>query len=1293
MTLFKIWCKRFIILLIFSFLFLDSQAQSTVSKSLVWKYVRDSKVTQDSKKNICWFDGAMADENSTLPLYIERFDMPSGMNNVNVTILDAQYEALGQNVPADFSTRFNKLQQALVSSRVILENGKPSAVVQVNPFRISPDGGGYEKLISFKLSFSYTYVNQKSGKSWSFSSHSNLASGYWYKVGVSQNGIYKLTYSDMASMGFNVDQIDPRNIAVYGQGGKPLPENNAVYRPDDIQQNAIYVSGEADGRFDPSDYILFYAVGVDNWSYNSTNQRFAHSLNKYSTRGFYFVTVGTTAGKRLATQTSLSDPADYTCDRFPACIDHELDSVNLIKSGREFYGEVFDLSVSREFSYNLINLVPSTPVYLNSSVIARSFSSSSFDVYANGTKVLTQLISPVSADYTSIYANAPGNSTETTFLSGSSLTLRYIYNKNGSSSAIGWLNYFELNYTAWLNYPGAPISFRDPQSVGKGVTEFQVSNATGVSVWNVTDPLNVSSVSGNLSGNVLNFRLRTDSLMEFVAHAGVGYLTPTFIGVVQNQDLHGLDQYQMVILTHPDFESQASTLADFHRNHDTLSVLVVHPEQIYNEFSSGAQDPTAIRSFMKMFYDRALGNPDRRPRFLLIFGDGSYDNLDRVKDNTNFVVTYQTWSSLNPGSSWMTDDYYAFLDDTESGGYGGAMDIAVGRLPVSTVEQANNALDKIIRYESSQDLASVSASCNGFSSDISNFADWRNVLCFVADDNDKMGENFLYETENITRRLDTVFPVYNIEKIYFDAYTQVSTPGGQRYPDVNDAIIKRVQRGALIVNYIGHGGETGWAHEAVLGVSDINAWDNKNNLPLFVTATCEFSRLDDPARTSAGEYVFLNPNGGGIALFTTTRLAYTSSNAELNSRFYNYVLGNNTGAYPYLGDAVKNAKNSYGCLSSIANFLLIGDPALKLAYPRYHVVTTHINTHDVSMVQDTVRALSKVVVSGEVRDNANVKMTNFNGLLFPTIYDKRTNFSSMGNDAGPQCTFSLQKNIIYKGKASIVNGEFSFTFLVPKDIAYHYGQGKMSYYAKNTATEDAAGYFMDFTIGGTDSNAITDKEGPEINLYLNNEKFVSGGITNPNPYLYAKVSDSGGINTVGSGIGHDIAAVLDNNTDDTYVLNDYYEADLNTYQSGMLRYPFKDLETGSHSLRLKVWDVFNNSSERSIDFVVADDAALALDHVLNYPNPFTTYTEFWFEHNKPCCGLDVQVQIFTVTGKLVKTIDTWVQTNGYKADPIPWDGLDEYGDPIAKGVYIYKLRVKDSEGNYAEKLEKLVILR
>ncbi|MGI8891852.1 MAG: type IX secretion system sortase PorU, partial [Bacteroidia bacterium] len=811
-------------------------------------------------------------------------------------------------------------------------------------------------------------------------------------------------------------------------------------------------------------------------------------------------------------------------------------------------------------------------------------------------------------------------------------------------------------------------------------------------VWDITNPLEPQKRNLSFSGSTAIFRAEADSLREFIAF-GSTYLTPKAVGSIMNQNLHALSQVDMVIVAHPSFLSEANRLADFHRNSTNISVHVVTPYQIYNEFSSGAQDITAIRDFMRMFYERAQ-IPEEKPRFLLLFGDGSIDNKHRVGGNTNFIPTFQSLESLYVLSSYVSDDFYGSLDPSEGNWDTGnvnneSVDVGIGRLPVKNLGEAKAVVDKIIRYSSPLNPSDFNFefSANGYRK--GSYGDWRNIIAFMADDED--GTIHMLQANQTAISVENKYPNYITDKIYFDAYKQVSTPGGERYPDAKDAMNKRIDRGALIFNYTGHGGELGLGHERVLEIADVNSWKNINNLPAFFTATCEFSRFDDPYRTSAGELTFLNPNGGAIALFTTTRVVNSGANSNLNNAFYNQVFEPEpNGEMPFMGDVFRRTKNTTSGGVNDLNFSLLGDPAQKLAYPKHGVVTTKINDKAIGTDPDTIQGLSKVTVEGMVVDNNGQKMSGFTGILYPTVFDKKSNITTLGQGSNP-FNFNLKKNILYKGKASVINGDFTFTFLVPKDISYNFDLGSFSYYAHN-GTEDAHGNYSNIMVGGIDTTAKADNVGPDIKLYMNDEKFIFGGMTDENPLLYALVFDSCGINTAGSSIGHDITAILDEKTDKSIILNDYYQADLDSYQSGRIRYPFSKLAEGHHTLTLKVWDVQNNSSQAYTEFIVSSSANLALNHVFNYPNPFTTHTTFLFEHNRPNTPLDVQIQVFTVSGKLVKTINQPVFSEGFRSDSIEWDGLDDYGDRIGRGVYIYRLRVRSGD-SYADQLEKLVILK
>jgi hypothetical protein len=553
------------------------------------------------------------------------------------------------------------------------------------------------------------------------------------------------------------------------------------------------------------------------------------------------------------------------------------------------------------------------------------------------------------------------------------------------------------------------------------------------------------------------------------------------------------------------------------------------------------------------------------------------------------------------------------------------------------------------------------------------------------------------QSDFLARRVESEHPRFNVDKIYMDAYQQVSTPGGERYPQSQTELRDKVQKGCLLVNYIGHGGEVGWAHERLLDNGTILGWTNKERAPLFMTATCEFTRWDDPGRTSAGEYVMLNPNGGGIGLMTTTRLAYSGQNFDLGRDFYDHVFDetDEQGRPQTLGDIYRKTKvdmsTAYPTFTNHRNFALIGDPSMRLAMPRLTARITAI-TDTLGNPMDTLKALATVRISGFVDNGNGQPAADFNGLVVPTVFDKDQQQSTLANDGGNPFPFRIYKNILYRGKATVTNGQFSFTFVVPKDINYTVGAGRVSCYAESW-NANAIGYTNSPLVGGTATNILADEIGPRIELFMNDELFVRGGMTNETPLLLGKLFDENGINTVGSSIGHDLLAVLDENTEQAIVLNDLYESDLDTYKSGSVRYRLSKLSEGTHTLRLKAWDVHNNSNETNTEFVVASSAELALDHVLNYPNPFTTRTEFFFEHNRPCTTLNVQVQVFTVSGRLVKTLNRQLACEGFRSEPMEWDGRDDFGDKLARGVYVYRLSVTTPDGENADKFEKLVILR
>jgi len=653
---------------------------------------------------------------------------------------------------------------------------------------------------------------------------------------------------------------------------------------------------------------------------------------------------------------------------------------------------------------------------------------------------------------------------------------------------------------------------------------------------------------------------------------------------------------------------------------------------------------------------------------------------------------------ISPTASSVSDDYFVFLSDTDNGATTNSLDAGIGRICASNNTEALAYVEKVRAYIA-ENTVNGAASCTVCEEDEvqSPYGNWHNNLVFVADDQDGSDlPNEYYHLAHSDEFADTLQsrnPEYDIIKIYMDAYKQETTPGGERYPEVEEAIRNRVQNGALLVTYLGHGGERGWAHERVLDINTIKAWTNLYRMPVFLTATCELARYDDPIFKSAGELLILNPKGGAIAMLTTTRVVFVGSNKEIDEAFFDVALRETEIPSLTLGKINQLTKNGVGGNNaSRANFSLLGDPALKMAYPKFNVVNSHINDIEITQFADTLKALQEVEMKGYVTDQSGIVLSGFNGYVYPTVYDKMTKVETQNNDGGVVQEFNTFNRVIFKGRATVTNGQFSFQFVVPYDINYSVGKGRVSFYALS-GNDDGHGYNQSFDIGSSLSGVQLNKVGPEIDLFLNDSTFVSGGITDTRPYLLARLRDENGINTVGNGIGHDVTLTIDGDIQNPLVLNDYYESDLDTYKSGKVKYQLLSLEPGNHTLTLKAWDVHNNSSVATLDFIVTEEAELALKQVLNYPNPFTTNTSFMFEHNQSCETLDVRIQVFTVSGKLVKTITQTARQNGFRTEPISWDGRDDFGGSIGKGVYVYKVEIRNMEGQKAEQFEKLVILK
>ena len=1211
----------------------------------------------------------------------------------------------------------------------------PVTYLSLRPARRNPQNGQPERLVAFDYRYQPVAARTIANSAHVYGPASVLASGDWFKIGVAESGVYKLDKAALSKMGLNVASLNPNNLHLYGNSMGILPQPNATKRPDDLAENNIlFVDSNNDNVLDDNEYFLFYSPGAHTWE--AQGSVFRHRNNIYTDTTYYFVGANGRAGLRVPTAAALPTTGATTISSFTYRAFHEHDLANLLRSGRDWVGEGFRAGGQLDIAFSGIpDLVAGTPVRVFASVLASSATASLFQFTLNGAALGSITLSQrPGCDYCALATTGTSTLQATLPSPGSDLKVGLAYS-SADATASGYLDYLDLNAERQLRLSGAQLEFRTLANIRLGGRNRYVLTGTTATtqVWDVTDPRQARAQSLDGSGA---FVAPADTLREFVAlERGGAFATPRSFGKVPSQNLHALNLDQrldLVIVAPPAFRGQAQRLADHRAQHDNLRAAVVTTTEVYNEYASGGQDVTAIRDLMKQVYQRA---PAGKHLQLLLFGDASFDYKsnpynnkdfepawwrDRVpfksdadfdKANQNYVPTYESRESLTAFgavSSYSSDDYYALLDDNEgewSETYTGTelLDVGVGRLPVrqpkgelTNIDQARAMVDKVKSYDAAPA-----------------FGKWRNRITLVSDDGN--GDLFVgYGSELITNIIQTNHPVYNVHKVYLDLYPQQTVAAGQRSSAANQAIDQSIEQGSLIVNYLGHGGPKGWADEQILTNASVLALRNANNLAFFTTGTCDFSTYDNPDFTSAGEQVLTdNTTGGAVGLFTTTRVVDAGSNAELNKAYFNRVLQPlANGQFPAIGTAILLSKNDYpgpglpGVINN-RNYTLLADPSMTLAYPRQTVVLDSVcrrNPKGAWVTADTLLALARVRLHGKVLSGGALS-TSFTGRAQVTIYDKPTTVMTLGDKAvdkndpndpdGPRPVV-VQESILYGGQAEVVNGQFSLSFVVPKDINYSVGVGKISLYAFDTGHgTDANGYQLP-KVGGAYKGAPSDTKPPEISLFMDSEQFAFGGLTAQNTTLLAKLKDESGINTTGAGIGHDITAILDHDPTKLLTLNDTYVANVGDFTTGRVNNPYKTLAAGPHSLTLKAWDTYNNSAERTIEFVVAHDEKLALDHVLNYPNPFAHHTTFFFEHNQAGAepdNLDVQVQIFTVAGHLVRTLSSTVATTDGYSRSLSWDGRDDFEDPLARGIYVYRLTVRSQRTQtVASKYEKLVIL-
>lgn len=1209
-------------------------------------------------------------ETGSLPVFEAILPNGSGLK-----ITDVQLDILETDlIPIDRANPYADEDLIGNEFRVYLPGETGNHSLLIVPMR--KNGHNLERLRHFLIHFRTLPVFELKAEepTPAYASESVLNKGIWYKMAVNQQGIHRISYDQLTAIGILPASIDPRNIRIYGNGNGMLPESNTRDRIDDLKENAIYVHGQEDNVFDPTDYILFYAEGPVEWPYNIFNGRFEHQVNLFSDTLYYFLTVADTPGLRLQQKNQATGQVTRETEKFVDMAHHEQELENLLLSGKEWFGESFDNTDSEKtFLFSFPDILFSEPVYFQIQYIGRSVTEDvAYSVWINDSLVIDQDVMTKLLVNQSTFARE-STKTLTFFPQSPDIEIKVRFHANDIGSR-GWLNYIRLN--AWRNitFRGGQLEFRDYTVIGDGnITRF-TANATSnnYDLWEITDPLRPVKHTFTKYQGGFEFVAHTDSLRTYIIHEPDAYHSILGAQQIPNQNLHGITDCDMLIICHPDFLEQAIELSEIHFLDEGLISRVVNLKDVYNEFASGVPDATAIRDFARMLHLRTNGGM----RYLLLFGDASYDYKNRLDENTNFVPTYQSKNSLTQTGSFVSDDFFGLLGYDEGFNMTGAVDLGIGRLPVRTAEEAASMVGKIRSY-----LSNTKEVMQG----------WRNEILFVADDQDN--NLHLDQAESLSKVVDTARNVLNIKKLYLDNYQQVSVPGGHRYPQANTKLIDLISKGQLIVNYTGHGGVNGLTDERVFPVNDIIGLSNYNQLPLFITATCEFSRFDDPHFESAGEKLILNPRGGAVALMTTTRLAWAHSNFALNKKLYEAMFSSNNPQLPRLGDVMRASKNPPS--SSVYNFVLLGDPALRLVSPVKRVVTTTFNSIQAGLEPDTINAMSHVKISGKIVLTNGQTDVGFNGYLYPKVFDKKSIYRTLGNDNNSQpVNISYFDKLLYQGQISIVNGEFSFEFMLPKDISFQYGSGRISYYAVDTVRfTDASGVYQNLIVGGTDEEIVPDQNGPNVGLYINDFSFKTGGLISDNPVLIARLADPQGINHLGNIIGRDITLTINDEANNKYILNEYYFPDKDSYTDGTVLFPMNGLPQGKHTVRLKAWDLHNNSTEAETWFVLDELAPLNLSGLMNIPNPFTDETSFRFNHNKLNGQFDIIIDIFRIDGQWVASLEGRVNSAGGQSDQLFWNGRDHKGNLLPGGLYIYRLTAKDKNGVSGILNSKLIISR
>lgn len=1095
-----------------------------------------------------------------------------------------------------------------------------------------------------------------------------LSSGKWVKIRVLESGVYCLTYDEIQAAGLN-----PANLRIYGYGGAMLQQDFELPKIDDLPPVSFYMHTGADGVFSQGDYVLFYAQGVDSWQYQSGH--FVHTRNPYSSYGYYFLTDDAGEQHLIPTAQALTD-ATYSADTYTAYMVHDLDSVNLVDvsgkagGGRTFYGEsLSSVRPKLTIRFPFHDVVPESSLDICCRVAGTSRTASTFTMKVGSASLscTTDGIS-VSDFYTRATRNAKDRLNFPAVGTGEQEFILTF--SNATSGSRGYLNYVEMAATCRMVMSGQEMVMVNVDHLySSSTTRYTLSNASfGLQIWDISSPESVTRIPATISGSTLSYvgdNSRLQTVLAIDPTRSTGWRKPVIIGQVPNQNLHALMNIDLVIICPEQFLSAAKTIADAHEQYDQLTTAIVTDQQVYNEFSSGTPDATAYRWIMKMLYDRAGSNATQRPKSLLLFGDGSYDNRKLMPTSgPNTLLTYQAVNSEVETKAYATDDYFGFLDDDEgTSDKGDRMDIGVGRLPVTRQTEAEAVAGKIATFIRNE-----------------NPGPWHQQLLFAADDGDgNLHTSITDSAAERTRRRNEAFVV---NKIYLDAYTQEASASGESYPLAKNRFMNLLNDGVLFFDYSGHGGYNNISSESILTLRDCKTMTNRN-LGFWMLATCGFAHFD-AYEQSASEEAVINPDGGAIAVMSSCRTVYASQNKEINRNLCDTLFGHRDD-FNYnmsIGEACRIAKNMTGSDENKLPYILLGDPAIRLHYPTSYRVRTE-------QASDTLNALTLHTFTGWVEQENGDTARDFNGVVSISLMDKLQQITTLDNDQSDEgkkvkYTYNDYPNTLYQGQARVTNGHFSYTFMMPKDIRYNYGKGRITYYAIDSINGEGVGHYESFVVGGSSSVAIIDTVGPDLNIYLNSPSFRSGDKTTSDPHFFADIYDEHGINTVGSGIGHDLLLVIDDDPNAMFVVNDYYHS-TGSYQSGQVSYRMSSLAEGQHTLTFRAWDMLNNSSSRSLNFEVVNSLAPTMYSIMMYPNPLrvSETMHFTIDYDQPDELMEIGIYVYSPTGQLVyQSLRKGTEQYSFSVN----------NAQLTPGVYIYRVSLTTTRSETTARSGRLIVV-